>query len=230
LVLVKVRSREVSLVLRNARETPGGRAVLLLGVDGDDLILLDVVNILGGEKLLQGSLVNGGGESLEGLVLAADGGLATAAVLALGNVLEGGDEVVDGLSILENDDVRVSDGLASVALDQRSGIRGGGEDGHADGDEKTRVLHCWEWMEELLVEELVAREGWRGVVEDEDEGEEKRMASRASLFYTRFLPMIQVPTRGAHGGFIHTRLYSFHSFILVPGFTMSPKRVQQVGA
>jgi len=131
-IVVEVVGVDVQVALGDARKTPRWRGGLR-SREGDDGILLDVLDLIGSQDLLEGSLVEGTSETLERVELAVDGGLATTAVLAAGNVIELGLEVGGGLTLLEDDDVRVSDGLASV-VDQGSSL-GNGNDCSEDDSE-----------------------------------------------------------------------------------------------
>lgn len=138
------RSLGDTTALGDTGETPGGGR--LLGADdGDDRVLLDIVNLVVLEELIKGSTVTLDGETGDGLEAVVDlGGLAAvAAVLdAVRELVELGIERVDGVGVLENDDVLVGDGVSLVVAvgDESAGV-GCGAEGQDGNNEEGKVLH-----------------------------------------------------------------------------------------
>lgn len=133
--------------LGDTGKTPGwGR---LLGADdGDDRVLLDVINLVELEELIKGSTVTLDGETGDGLEAVVDlGGLATvAAVLdAVRELVEFGLERVDGVGVLEDDDVLFGDGVGLVVAvgDKGAGVGGRAEGQDGDNEEGKALHFCW---------------------------------------------------------------------------------------
>lgn len=130
--------------LGDTGETPGGGR--LLGADdGDDRVLLDIIDLVVLEELIKGSTVTLDGETGDGLEAMVDlGGLAAVATVldAVRELVEFGLERVDGVGVLEDDDVLVGDrvGLVVAVGDEGAGVgsRAEGQDGN---NEEGKVLH-----------------------------------------------------------------------------------------
>lgn len=145
-VVVDVRGRAAATV-RDTAETPGGTGLGGVGLEGDDGVLLNEVDVGVVAEGVEGLLVQAAGEAAEAV-------LEDVVDVVLGQdahgVLQGG----ECGGVLELDDVLVSDESAGLAAggEERSGLGTLGRCGqhHGQEAEEDRQTHDEELMDGLL--------------------------------------------------------------------------------